>query len=63
MDPRQNKKKFKKEFKNKFDKITSGLTGFLITCNQNREKNAIREAYNFLNKVNFLLFPIKSQSM
>ncbi len=31
--------------------FTTPITGFLITSNQNQEKNAVRDAYNFLNKV------------
>ena len=33
------------------DYFTTSLTGFLITSNQNKEKNAVRDAFNFLNKV------------
>lgn len=31
--------------------FTTTLTGFLITSNQHQEKNAVKDAYNFLNKV------------
>lgn len=30
---------------------TNPITGFLITSNQNQEKNAVKDAYNFLNRV------------
>jgi len=54
----KNKKKDKKKGNNysnyKYyepEYYTNPITGFLITSNQNQEKNAVRDAYNFLNKV------------
>lgn len=31
--------------------FTTTLTGFQITSNQHQEKNAVKDAYNFLNRV------------
>lgn len=30
--------------------------GFLLTCDQNKEKQALKDAYNFLSEVNILTF-------
>jgi len=41
--------KCSKKFKTNHLKLESGMRGFLVTCN-NREKEAVREAYNLLNE-------------
>lgn len=33
------------------DYYINPITGFLITSDQNREKNAVKDAFNFLGKV------------
>jgi len=40
---------FKSQKKNQNDI----LSGFIITCDNHREKNAINDAYNILNEVKF----------
>ena len=37
--------------KKEFYKNNEILKGFIITCDNNREKNAINESYNILNEV------------
>jgi len=54
-DRRRKKENKKGGYSNKFqyrepEHFTTPVTGFLITSNQNQEKNAVRDAYNFLNK-------------
>lgn len=54
----KNSKKKDKYFQkfNKSNKFSEGtLKGFIVTCNHDREKNAIKEAYNFLANVNSLV--------
>ena len=52
MNPKQHSKKGKphKPF-NEPDYYTAVLKGFLVTADQHREKNAVKDAYNVLNKV------------
>ena len=58
---KDHKKGGNKNYSNKFaykepEYFTTPITGFLITSNQNQEKNAVRDAYNFLNKVRSLVY-------
>lgn len=48
-----NKTNLKKKefFKNQKKNSNEILSGFIITCDTNREKNAINDAYNLLNEV------------
>lgn len=48
--------KFNKKFNSNKLSDTKILSGFIITCNHDREKNALKDAYNFLNEV-FLKSP------
>lgn len=52
---KHNKKDKKKKFHNNHhqdkDYYTNPIKGYLITADQHREKNAVKDAFNFLNKV------------
>ncbi len=47
------KKREKQAFKSQKANKNEILSGFIITCDNNREKNAINDAYNILNEVKF----------
>ena len=48
---KKNKKKFYYKQAMLNQRFNHNLKGFLICCNRGREKNAINDAYNFLNEV------------
>lgn len=52
MEP-ENKTKIKKKifYKSQKNALTTPLSGFIITCDNHKEKNAINDAYNILNEV------------
>ena len=65
-DDNGNNRKKKKEFlKNNKKNQNEILAGFIITCDNHKEKNAINDAYNILNEVqngrNFINFISSSQ--
>lgn len=48
-----NKTKIKKKifYKNQKNGLATPISGFIITCDNHKEKNAINDAYNLLNEV------------
>ena len=65
-DNNGNNRKKKKEFlKNNKKNQNEILAGFIITCDNHKEKNAINDAYNILNEVqndrNFVNFIFSTQ--
>lgn len=64
MERRNDKKRDKKQmYKAKFasskrnEEIKRGLTGFLVTCEGNKEKRCIKEVFNVLNEFVERVYP------